>query len=152
MEAPNPDKPSCCSQPAQQRDPAPCCGAATIRDAPAPAESSPPWIIGRLSTPVGDVPQVDTALRTADRLGAWRMRWGIGRMRYRVPPARESWVGLAAWCLLVPTLSSFMAMNFTGSTNYTLLSGVRREMRTAVPIQAASGVAGLVLWLAGRFL
>ncbi len=34
----------------------------------------------------GRVPQITTALTFADRLGAWKARWGIGRMRYMVPP------------------------------------------------------------------
>jgi acetyl-CoA decarbonylase/synthase complex subunit gamma len=45
-----------------------------------------------------------------------------------------------------------MAMNFTGATTYTSLSGVRREMRVAVPIQAAAAGVGVVLWLIGRFV
>lgn len=68
------------------------------------------------------------------------------------PAAFDSWFSLAAWCLLVPTVTSFMAMNFTGATTYTSLSGVRREMRVAVPIQAAAAVVGVTLWLIGRFV
>ena len=45
-----------------------------------------PWVLGTLDTPVGVVPQVDTRLRPTDHLGTWRVRWGIGRMRYRVDP------------------------------------------------------------------
>ncbi|MHC4177340.1 MAG: mercury methylation corrinoid protein HgcA [Planctomycetota bacterium] len=57
-----------------------------------------------------------------------------------------------AWCLLVPTVASFMAMNFTGATTYTSLSGVRREMRVAVPLQVAGAAVGVTLWLIGRFV
>lgn len=57
-----------------------------------------------------------------------------------------------AWCLLIPTLASFTAMNFTGATTYTSLSGVRREMRVAVPIQATAALLGVTLWLIGRFV
>ena len=46
---------------------------------------SAPWIVGRLTTAVGEVPQVATSLTWRDRLGAWRVRWAIGRMRYRIP-------------------------------------------------------------------
>ena len=62
------------------------------------------------------------------------------------------WLSVAAWCLTIPAAASFLAMNFTGSTTYTSLSGVRREMRVAVPIQAACTVLGAVLWLIGRFV
>jgi len=66
-----------------------CCGAAVgtqadiIQD---PPSTSGPWVLGTLDTPVGVVPQVDTLLRLADHLGTWWVRWGIGRMRYRVDP------------------------------------------------------------------
>jgi acetyl-CoA decarbonylase/synthase complex subunit gamma len=43
-------------------------------------------------------------------------------------------------------------MSFVGSTTYTSLSGVRWEMRIAVPMQLLAAVVGLVLWIAGRFV
>jgi acetyl-CoA decarbonylase/synthase complex subunit gamma len=58
----------------------------------------------------------------------------------------------AAWALLLPTVISFVVMTFTGSSTFTSLSGVLREMRFAVPLQIAGGVAGVALWLAGLFL
>jgi len=33
-----------------------------------------------------DIPTVSTRLGMADRFGRWRVRWAIGRSRYRVPP------------------------------------------------------------------
>ena len=62
------------------------------------------------------------------------------------------WLTAAAWCVWIPAVASFMAMNFTGSTPITSLSGVRREMRVAVPLQAAGAVAGAILWVVGLFL
>ena len=59
---------------------------------------------------------------------------------------------LAAWFLLMPTIAAFFAMNFTGASTYTSLSGVRKEMRLAVPAQIAGGLIGLGLWMAGRFV
>ena len=64
----------------------------------------------------------------------------------------DNWLGRAAWCLLIPTTASFVAMGFTGSTTYTSLSGVRREMRASVPIQLIFVVGGIVFWLMGRFV
>ena len=61
-------------------------------------------------------------------------------------------VELAAWMLLVPATTAFIAMNFTGASTYTSLSGVRREMRFAVPAQVAATVIGLILWVAARFV
>jgi hypothetical protein len=45
-----------------------------------------PGFIRWLTVGAGRVPQVDTTLTFADRLGAWKARWGIGRMNYMVPP------------------------------------------------------------------
>ena len=41
------------------------------------------------------------------------------------------------------TISSFLGMNFTGSSTYTSLSGVRREMNMAVPAQLVAVAAGI---------
>ncbi|MEE8578057.1 MAG: mercury methylation corrinoid protein HgcA [candidate division Zixibacteria bacterium] len=59
---------------------------------------------------------------------------------------------LAAWTLIIPAIASFMAMNFTGSSTYTSLSGVLKEMKRAVPIQIGATVIGLGLWITGLFL
>lgn len=58
----------------------------------------------------------------------------------------------AAWFLLMSATASFLVMNFTGSSTYTSLSGVKREMKLAVPIQIAAAGLGMLLWLAGRFI
>ncbi|MBN2404769.1 MAG: hypothetical protein JXE06_04230 [Coriobacteriia bacterium] len=39
-----------------------------------------------MSSAAGEVPTVATSLTASDRLGAWRVRWGVGRMRFRVSP------------------------------------------------------------------
>lgn len=56
-----------------------------------------------------------------------------------------------AWILLMPAIGSFMAMNFTGATTYTSLSGVKKEMRFAVPSQSIAAGLGFALWLVARF-
>ncbi len=58
----------------------------------------------------------------------------------------------AAWALLLPTLTSFVVMTFTGASTFTSLSGVLREMRFAVPLQITGTVLGVGLWLAGLFV
>lgn len=57
-----------------------------------------------------------------------------------------------AWILIFPAVSSFIAMNFTGSSTYTSLSGVLREMRVALPLQIGTAVIGLGLWITGLFI
>lgn len=54
-----------------------------------------------------------------------------------------------AWMLIIPTVSSFMLMNFTGASTYTSLSGVQKEMKIAIPIQIGAAVIGIILWLIG---
>ncbi|MEE8432053.1 MAG: mercury methylation corrinoid protein HgcA [Candidatus Desulfatibia sp.] len=66
-----------------------------------------------------------------------------------------SWPGrleIIAWFFLVPAVTAFLAMNFTGSSTYTSLSGVKKEMRWAVPLQIGAVVVGLGLWLGSRFM
>jgi hypothetical protein len=53
---------------------------------------------------------------------------------------------------LLSGISSFLAMNFTGASTFTSLAGVKKEMRTAVPVQIASGViAAILIILNGLF-
>ncbi len=67
------------------------------------------------------------------------------------PGAPGSWLFAAACLAVASSLSSFIVMNFTGATTYTSQSGVEREMRFAVPLQAAAALVGLALWVAGLF-
>lgn len=57
----------------------------------------------------------------------------------------------AAWVLLMPAIGAFMAMNFTGATTYTSLSGVKKEMHFAVPSQILASILGFGLWVTARF-
>jgi hypothetical protein len=59
---------------------------------------------------------------------------------------------ILAWFFLVPGAAAFLAMNFTGASTYTSLSGVRKEMKWAVPLQIVAGVVGLGLWAGAMFL
>lgn len=58
----------------------------------------------------------------------------------------------AAWFFLIPALSAFLAMNFTGASTYTSLSGVRKEMRLAVPLEISAGIIGICLWVRVFFI
>jgi len=66
-----------------------------------------------------------------------------------------TWTGrfeVLAWILLIPALSAYLAMNFTGASTYTSLSGVKKEMRWALPFQFGAGVIGLILWVGSHFV
>jgi len=58
----------------------------------------------------------------------------------------------AGWLLMLAALASFLAMNFTGATPFTSLSGVEKELKTALPVQIFAGSAGFVVWIASLFL
>jgi hypothetical protein len=57
-----------------------------------------------------------------------------------------------SWFLMIGGLSSFMAMNFTGSSTFTSLSGVQKEIKTALPVQIVMAGLGLIAWLASKFI
>jgi hypothetical protein len=61
-------------------------------------------------------------------------------------------VGMFAWILLIPAVSAYLAMNFTGASTYTSLSGVKKEMRWALPVQIGAGVIGIILWIGSHFI
>jgi len=71
---------------------------------------------------------------------------------WRHPGTFENWLSATGWFLMIPAMASFVAMNYTGTSTYTSLSGVRREMRVAVPLQIISAGLGVGLWLVGRFV
>ncbi len=61
-------------------------------------------------------------------------------------------IEMISWFLMIGGLSSFMAMNFTGSSTFTSLSGVQKEMKTALPVQIIMGSLGLAGWILTRFI
>ncbi|MDM8535342.1 mercury methylation corrinoid protein HgcA [Desulfobacterales bacterium HSG17] len=67
---------------------------------------------------------------------------------------REQIQGAEALALILFTtaISSYLAMNFTGSTPFTSPSGVEKEMRKAIPIQAVAIIISVLLWIGSAFL
>jgi len=65
-----------------------------------------------------------------------------------------AWAKAMTNFLLLPALSAFLGLNFTGSSTYTSLSGVVREMKLAIPailMAAGLGFGLLIAQLAGAF-
>ena len=56
----------------------------------------------------------------------------------------------ASWFLIITAISSFLAMNFTGSSTFTSLSGVKKEMKVSLPFQIGFAVTGTVLQVIGK--
>ena len=67
-------------------------------------------------------------------------------------PGCMSLLETGGWICLTAAFTSFMVMNFTGATPVTSLSGVKKEMRIAVPLQIAGVIIGTVLWIISRFV
>jgi hypothetical protein len=87
--------------------------------------------------------------------GAWlgvALAMGLVWLAWADPSASGSRLNTAALLLFAPALTSFLALNFTGASTYTSLSGVRKETAVAVPIQLLCVVIAAGLWLADRFI
>jgi CO dehydrogenase/acetyl-CoA synthase delta subunit len=80
--------------------------------------------------------------------------WAVAVCLFRGVPAGSaaSWLSAVSYVLALPALSAFLAMNFTGSSTITSLSGVVREMRAALPPIIVGAVLGFGAMIAGFFL
>jgi hypothetical protein len=98
-----------------------------------------PWLPGRAFALKGAVLGAAVYLLLAGTYAAGGLNWARG-------------IEIFSWLLIVTALTAYLAMNFTGASTYTSLSGVRREMRLAVPLEIAAGAMGVSLWLGALFL
>jgi hypothetical protein len=57
----------------------------------------------------------------------------------------ESILLMVTALLLFPILSSYLAVNFTGCSTYTGISGVNKELKISIPIYVAAGIISAVL-------
>ena len=57
-------------------------------------------------------------------------------------------LGAGLWTVV---MSSWLGLNFTGSTPYTSPSGVEKEMRKAIPLLAGSTILAAILFVTGNF-
>ena len=97
-----------------------------------------PWLPGRAFSMKGLLP----GLAAAGILAV---------MRYDPTGTAANQLEILGWFLLIPALATFLSMNFTGASTYTSLSGVRKEMRYAVPVQIAAALIGAALWIGSGF-
>jgi acetyl-CoA decarbonylase/synthase complex subunit gamma len=56
---------------------------------------------------------------------------------------------IVALFLMAPAVTAYFALNFTGCTTFTSLSGVEKEMRVALPVIIFAVVAGAIAWMIG---
>ena len=67
------------------------------------------------------------------------------------PDLLKSKTLLAAACLLFPMISSFLALNFTGSTTFTGKSGVEKELKFAIPVYMTALAVSAILLVVFKF-
>ncbi len=65
--------------------------------------------------------------------------------------ARTNHLEIGGWMLSGSALAAFLAMNFTGASTFTSLSGVKKEMHFALPLEIVGALIGLVMIIAARF-
>jgi len=56
------------------------------------------------------------------------------------------------YMLILPSLSAYLAMNFTGSSTFTSLSGVKKEVRLALPVMMLTITIGIIILVAGKVI
>ena len=59
---------------------------------------------------------------------------------------------MLGYALVLPSISAYFAMNFTGCSTYTSLSGVIKEMKFAVPLIIAGLISGVIVILYDIFI
>jgi hypothetical protein len=82
------------------------------------------------------------------RAFAWKgwllgLAWTVLYLQFTTP--WHEWKTILLYLLLLPPMSSFLAMNFTGATTFTSLSGVVKEMKIALPLQIVSAGLGILV-------
>lgn len=97
-----------------------------------------PWIPGKAFAWKGWLVGMVWAI-LLNVLNGWpnNLTYGVGR----------AW----AYMLILPAISAFLSMNFTGASTYTSLSGVLKEMKIAVPIIIISIAMGAILMVINFF-
>lgn len=62
-----------------------------------------------------------------------------------------SWSMALFYLLILPPVSSYLALNFTGASTYTSLSGVKKEIKTWMPMLIGSAATGAAMFVLGLF-
>jgi acetyl-CoA decarbonylase/synthase complex subunit gamma len=98
-----------------------------------------PWLPGRMFAVKG------AFLGSVVAAGAWI--GGEGLLPEEAPVALP-----LALALVTVAVTSYLGANYTGSTTFTSLSGVKKELRVAIPVMAVALVAATVLPVAALVL
>ncbi len=66
---------------------------------------------------------------------------------FLTPAGRDSWFFQSSALVLFPLISSYLALQFTGSTTFTTISGVKKELAIWVPIYIAGLALSVILFI-----
>ena len=78
--------------------------------------------------------------------------WAVAVILYSSPVMPSGWNKALVYLLILPALSSYLAVNFTGASTFTSLSGVQRELRITLPAAITSAGSGVVLLVLNQFI
>ena len=98
-----------------------------------------PWLPGRAFS----LKSLGPAIFCALLLLLWRWAGGV---------RSSGLLEMIGWILVILSAAAYLAMNFTGASTYTSLSGVKKEMRWSLPFQIGGSVVGLALWVCSMFI
>ena len=76
--------------------------------------------------------------------------WAL--LHWHFASLQPGWLITSAHFLLLPAITAFLGMNFTGSTTYTSLSGVVREMKIALPVIITASGLGMITLITSYFV
>lgn len=78
--------------------------------------------------------------------------WAVAVVLYSFPSVTSGLNRALVYLLILPALSSYLAVNFTGASTFTSLSGVQRELKVALPATIFSAGLGVVLLVLNQFI
>ena len=78
--------------------------------------------------------------------------WGVMTTLLLSSIFHSSLTEALAFGLMNVAVASFMTMNFTGSSTFTSLSGVKKEMKWALPFQIGFAAVGLILFILTKLI
>lgn len=73
-------------------------------------------------------------------------------MTFLIGSYGENIIETLSWFFIMTVISSFLAMNFTGSSTFTSLSGVKKEMKLFVPFQIGFAGTGIILQVIAKIV
>jgi hypothetical protein len=78
------------------------------------------------------------------------MLWAVGVNFINGWPGTPSygWLKAIAYLLIIPAITSYAALNYTGTSTYTSLTGVDKEMKYSLPAIILAAIASIGLFIA----